>query len=392
MAQQSENALRHPGLMEGRINPVSEQQQPGLRFDIYERVHLQEDLAGIQELNDVELVPHIQVLTLDDQAILKGNLLLTGNYASEEGGQPRLLEHLIPVEITLPLNRIHRVEDIQMEIENFDIDLLSARSLNVTGVLSLQGVEIVSAPLESWREEEEVTFVHEVDFPRNEPPGAYPVQPIEETPMIQPIPQPVPLPVVPQPVMQQPAAEAAPQVVQPPPMPVYESPVASSPQPFPPSVQEDAYDDGGSVVVEIEQTELKVSPHPDSTVVTEEKKDLKVAFGKKANEAVEINPYGIKSLLSKAGTYLTDKRRAEEEAQAALAEESRIDAVEWKRLFLQSSTDSQEFRKLKMCIVQREDTLESIAKRYQLNPRELQLLNRLNDQEISVGQVIYLPR
>ncbi|MBF0819940.1 hypothetical protein, partial [Streptococcus acidominimus] len=115
-----------------------EQPQPGLRFDIYERVHLQENVAAIQELNEVELLPHIQVLTLDEQAILKGNLLLTGSYTSEDGESTRTLEHLIPVEISLPLSRVHRVEDIQVDIENFDIDLLSSRSLNVTGVLSLQ--------------------------------------------------------------------------------------------------------------------------------------------------------------------------------------------------------------------------------------------------------------
>ncbi|NOV04063.1 LysM peptidoglycan-binding domain-containing protein [Paenibacillus planticolens] len=358
------------------------EQQPGLRFDIYERVHLQENLAGIQELNDVELSPHIQVLTLDDQAILKGNLLLTGNYASEEGGAPRLLEHLIPVEITLPLNRIHRVEDIQVEIENFDIDLLSARSLNVTGVLSLQGVEIVSAPVESWKEEEEVTFVHEVDIQRFEPPPANPTQPIQEAPREEPTPMPYPESVPQEPPMVH---------MMPEPMPVNEASVSEhSSQPSPPAIEEDEYSDGGSAIVEIEQTELKVTPHSDSTVVTEEKKDLKVAFGKKANEAVDLNPYGLKSLLSKAGSYLTDKRRAEEEAQAALAEESRIDAVEWKRLFLRQA-NSQEFRKVKMCIVQKEETLEAIAKRYQINPRELQLLNRLSDQEISAGQVIYLP-
>jgi stage VI sporulation protein D len=341
--------------MEGRINSVSEQ-QPGLRFDIYERVHLQEDLAGIQELTDVELLPHIQVLTLDDQAILKGNLLLTGNYFSEEGGTPRSLEHLIPVEITLPLNRIHRVEDILVDIENFDIDLLSARSLNVTGVLSLQGVEIVSAPVGSWQEEEEeeVTFVHEVDIPRFEPPLPYPSQPTQK--------------------------------------PVNIATIADVPFYSVPPLQEEVFYDDGVAQAEIEQTESKVTPYHENTVVTEDKKDLKVAFGKKANEAIDINPYGIKSLLSKAGSYLTDKRKAEEEAQAALAEETRIDAVEWRRLFLQSSTSSQEFRKLKMCIVQKEDTLESIAKRYQLNPRELQLLNRLSDQDISVGQVIYLPK
>ncbi|MGO4274208.1 LysM peptidoglycan-binding domain-containing protein, partial [Paenibacillus sp. TAF58] len=344
--------------MEGRINSVSEQ-QPGLRFDIYERVHLQEDLAGIQELNDVELLPHIQVITLDDQAILKGNLLLTGNYFSEERDTPRSLEHLIPVEITLPLNRIHRVEDIQVEIENFDIDLLSARSLNVTGVLSLQGVEIVSAPPENWREEEEVTFVHEVNTPSFEPPMPYQPQPLQEPPAI--------------PTIREPVNAAS----------------ISAAIPYAAPVQDEVVSNDGVVVVEIEQTELKVTPHQESTVVTEDKKELKVAFGKKADEAVDINPYGIKSLLSKAGSYLTDKRNAEAEAQAALAEDTRIDAVEWKRLFLQSSTGAQEFRKLKLCIVQKEDTLESIAKRYQLNPRELQLLNRMSDQEISVGQVIY---
>ena len=45
-----------------------------------------------------------------------------------------------------------------------------------------------------------------------------------------------------------------------------------------------------------------------------------------------------------------------------------------------------------MCIVQKEDTLESIAKRYQITTREIQLMNRLSDQDVTVGQVIYLPR
>ncbi|MEW9700149.1 LysM peptidoglycan-binding domain-containing protein [Paenibacillus sp. SI8] len=343
------------------------EQQPGLRFDIYERVHLHEGLAGIQELNDVELLPHIQVITLDDQAILKGNLLLTGNYSSIEGEEPRSLEHLIPVEITLPLNRIHRVDDIQIEIENFDVDLLSARSLNVTGVLSLTGVEMVSAPIERWREEEEITFIHQADFTRNEP--APPTSPHE------PVPTPYQEPTYPY----TPAPEPEPELVNTAPL-VQQEPV----------VQEVEPPADSHFVVEVESTELKVTPHQENTVVTEEKKELKVAFGKKANEAVDINPYGIKSLLSKAGAVLSDKRKEGADAQAA--EDAKIDAVEWKRLFLQSSAGSQEFRKLKMCIVQREETLETIAKKYQVNPRELQLLNRLSDQEVSAGQVIYLPK
>lgn len=48
------------------------------------------------------------------------------------------------MEITIPLSRVNRLEDIAVEIENFDVDLLSARSLNITGVLSLQGIETSS--------------------------------------------------------------------------------------------------------------------------------------------------------------------------------------------------------------------------------------------------------
>ena len=40
---------------------------------------------------------------------------------------------MIPVEITVPLNRVSSLDDIAVEIENFDVDLLSKRSLNITG-------------------------------------------------------------------------------------------------------------------------------------------------------------------------------------------------------------------------------------------------------------------
>lgn len=363
------------------------EQQPGLRFDIYERVHLQEDLAEIRELNDVELVPHIQVITLDQQAILKGNLLLTGSYLSQNSEEPRNLEHLIPVEITLPLNRIHRVEDILVEIENFDVDLLSARSLNVTGVLSLQGVEMVSAPIEDWREDEEVTFVHEAEEVRGEPAPQAEVQEPEQSQE--------PLQV---PVQVEEPAKAPVQTQVPVPFPeqaAVQEPLDASPQPVS-SGQEESAPEAEIVKAELEQeqTEWKVETDPEEgTVLTEEKKELKVAFGKKANEAVEIKPYGIKTLLSKAGALLqSEKKREDLQERPSLAEEQKADAVEWKRLFLQTDDGKQEFRKLRMCIVQKEETLETIAKRYQLNPRELQLLNRLGDQELTAGQVIYLPR
>src|SRR5690606_24820386 len=46
-------------------------------------------------------------------------------------------------------------------IENFDIDVLSTRSPNVTGVLSLHGIEMVSEEQQTWQEQEEILYVHE---------------------------------------------------------------------------------------------------------------------------------------------------------------------------------------------------------------------------------------
>jgi len=375
------------------------EQQGGLRFDIYERVHLQEGIVGIRELDGVELVPNIQVLTSGDQAVLQGNLQLLGSYGGEDGSSEQTLRHLIPVEITLPLSRVQRVEDIEIEIENFDIDLLSSRSLNVTGVLSLKGLETFASPADSWQEGEELTFIHEAGEARHEPvpvppPAPAPIPVPTPTPpvLVEPTPVPVPTPVP----MPEPTPTPMPVPAAPIPGPIAEVP----PQPAPPPAQEEPpavapadSPEWPQGALGAEETEIQVEDTPEATVVTEEKKELKVAFGKKADEAVEVKPYGIKSLLSKAGSLLQgDKRKEEADARPAAADEARTDAVEWKRLFLQSEDERQEFRKVRLCIVQKEETLETIAKRYQLNARELQLLNRLGDAEVSAGQVIYLPR
>lgn len=42
-------------------------QSHGLRFDIYERIHLSEELPGIAELEEVELLPEIQVIQREDR-------------------------------------------------------------------------------------------------------------------------------------------------------------------------------------------------------------------------------------------------------------------------------------------------------------------------------------
>ncbi|MFD2116487.1 LysM peptidoglycan-binding domain-containing protein [Paenibacillus yanchengensis] len=134
----------------------------GLRFDVYERVHLPDDVAAIDELEEIELIPRIAVMDEGDQAILRGQLLLSGVYRSSEVHDGILaLEHRIPVEISLPMHRVSRLDDISIDIDNFDVDILSARTLNVTGVLSLRGLLVDSVEEEQQWQEEVFTAVHE---------------------------------------------------------------------------------------------------------------------------------------------------------------------------------------------------------------------------------------
>ncbi|NTZ17161.1 LysM peptidoglycan-binding domain-containing protein [Paenibacillus sp. JMULE4] len=366
-------------------------QHNGIRFDIYERVHLSEGVLGIKELEGVELTPHIQVLPQGEQAVLRGNLLLTGTYVDEHDRPEQTLQHLIPVEITLPLNRVQHVEDIAVEIENFDVDLLSERSLNVTGVLSLGGIEIVSrSESELWREaEEEVVFIHEVSEHRS---GVQDEWPSAINSAAEAIPQ----------REQAPASEVRQEADEPinrhEPVAKTSEPVKEEKPVQEPKAAETAKPEEKPVqdlkAAEAAKTEDFAA---EAETDTDEKKELKVAVGsKKTSEAPESSTepvyksFGLASLLNFASK--KSDSRPPEDGQPTQQELSPSEKAEWKNLLLHSDREQQQFKKLRMCIVQKEETLETIAKRYDLNPREIALYNRLGEGELTEGQIVYIPK
>lgn len=345
----------------------------GLRFDIYERVHLPDDVTGINELNELELTPHIQVHNHGEHAVLKGNLLLLGSYVGDGAEQQvQKLQHSIPVEITLPMNRIQKLEDIGVEIENFDVDLLSSRSLNVTGILSLRGIEVASSAREDWREDEELVFVHQADI---QPDAAASTG---ET--------------------QQEAQEDGESAVE------ERSEIEQAP-PDEVIVEAEVTEVTEEDEVGEQETELAgdITPFVSKTEEeADEKIDLKIAFGsKKAAEHEDAKGIDLKSLLHKSSSGTSKEYQdADAERQGIQSSEepngseeasSSGDSLEWKKLFLTPDHEAHQFRKVRMCIVQREETIELIADRYSLNPREIILYNRLGEQSISEGQVIYIP-
>jgi len=397
----------------------------GLRFDIYERVTLPENAAAVEELEEIELVPRVQTINDGDQTLLKGHLLLIGVYrSSDQRSQPMRLEQQLPVEISLPSERLQQGEHLTLEIENFDVHLLSPRTINVTGVLALRGVQPVSGPSPVWRDDS-FTVVHQAslepafrteastDGETADAPGEIgdvaggvsgdgaghaPGETTGDAPIDR---------------------EAAQDALN--------GPDAGIPEVLAASGSPGTSADEGHNRTEPAESEVSAasadggvpnpdaaSPQPDPfatfpTIPADTKAhnrdeagvELKVAFGAKPETAQDAaSGAGLSQMLR--DKWLQEEPAQDqpqepqvnsrpEEPQTPNSRTSSGDELEWSKLFVSGDKELESFRKIRLCIVQREDSLESIAARYQLRPIEIQQRNRLSGDALSEGQVLYIP-
>ncbi|MEC0168488.1 LysM peptidoglycan-binding domain-containing protein [Paenibacillus graminis] len=456
-------------------------QSHGLRFDIYERIHLPAELPGIAELEEVELIPDIQVIQREDRAELYGQLLLTGLYRGEDDRTQRL-EHAIPVEITVPLTRVSSLDDIGVEIENFDIDLLTMRTVNITGVLSLRGIGSGETQ-PAWQQEEyTVAYTAEEAEQRQEAPaakhehendalyenslwtygeGATDIAAHEQADAIS---AETTASAV-NPLFPDEAVYTGPAAVAQPPQKDKEAkvrthslntptgyaaaeltahpqkadkapqePVAShflaandlnpaetarisgstealgaesgepeaeihavhkeEPQAVAEAVENAANPPAEAAAETLPANENELFTAPDVQPVPEEKPDLKIALGsKKEEKAEEREPLTYSTLLSSSRAHREQENQHAQEQEAAVpaAAPDAGNDTEWKSRFIGGRGGTELFRKVRLCIVQREETLDTIAEKYQLSARELVMYNRLSGQNVEEGQVLYIP-
>ncbi|PZE19997.1 LysM peptidoglycan-binding domain-containing protein [Paenibacillus xerothermodurans] len=157
-------------------------------------------------------------------------------------------------------------------------------------------------------------------------------------------------------------------------------------EPEPANPQAEAFADTAAVPVNAETSEP-------ATIQPDHKKDLKIAFaGKQPENDSAVGSAGFTSLLQSQHSVHTEAKEPEAQAPADAQPPGKGEKLEWKKLLLSSNKEQNEFRRIRLCIVQKEETLESIAKRYDLNPREIALLNRLGDNDVIAGQIVYIPQ
>jgi stage VI sporulation protein D len=155
---------------------MQEKQDALLTFPVQYSVFISPDQNEIEQIDEIELTPHIQIKETDKEVIVSGHLKLEGKYAGkspkwqdtsiedhnipvtgyvdsvvfnpfsmdpnefEEVGHLTLFAEKIPVHICIARDKIEDVEQIYASIVSFDYDIQSARKLSIMAELALNGV------------------------------------------------------------------------------------------------------------------------------------------------------------------------------------------------------------------------------------------------------------
>jgi len=163
-----------------------------LSFTIKETIFLSSDRAGIGDLQELELVPDVEVLENQSYVSITGCLQLYGKYepirdtaepassgtetlveamsfsplrqeASERAayGLEEQIGHRIPLNITIPVERIAEMGDIYAIVDSFDYKLESPHQMLVEAELKIAGIHFADPAEERQQETNSYDYSYE---------------------------------------------------------------------------------------------------------------------------------------------------------------------------------------------------------------------------------------
>ncbi|KPD09287.1 hypothetical protein AM501_05090, partial [Aneurinibacillus migulanus] len=165
---------------------MQDNQEAILTFPVQHSVFISPDQSEIEQIDEIELTPHIQIKETTEEVIVSGYLMLEGKYAGKPPRFPDIslddpevkvtgyvdsvvfnpfamdpddfeteneltpFTEKIPVHICIARSKIEDVGQIYASITSFDYDVQSARKLAIMAELALNGVrsEVPTQPKE----------------------------------------------------------------------------------------------------------------------------------------------------------------------------------------------------------------------------------------------------
>jgi stage VI sporulation protein D len=358
---------------------LSQENQSTLRFSLEESLWFRKG-QEVEELVSISLDPDITIQENDQYVTIRGSLELTGEYKcyqaseiSEDEGftsqkfVERVAEleegncefsHRFPVDITIPTNRIESIYDIDVLVESFDYSTPERSCLKLSAELTISGLYEV-------KQEQEVEKVLE-ELPRSE---------TEDT------------------------IENEDEVVE-----VEVTAVQSSLEDnilFEAEARKQQVEESVEVLPkfptfnyqpQVEQEEITNQPSWDFQETRSE-----------GSQPVKVEPEIVVEEPSVENVHIeVDVNTHEESSSSSSSEEAPPKSIKKKKAHKKKAMSLTEFfarkdegsdkAKVKVCIVQKGDTVDSLADRYDVTVQNFLRINNLEiNQDVFEGQVLYIP-
>lgn len=397
----------------------------------------------VDEIVSLSLDPEITVQEHGEYVLIRGGLKLTGEYRSSgndgvtEGENESLssqvafrsieevtlnedgtgeIRHHFPIDVTIPQERIRSLDDIYVIVDSFDYDLPERGCIQLTADISITGMstgkldrelteEIVTTMeedrnfhFEAYNEEREeaqelagneteAETEVEAQFPTNE---EIPELVVEDSPT--------------QENGQRPEEDET--IVQ---FPTFEAAESTVVEEVRAEVEETVeveqdFSDELEVVSEVSEVKevqspaiafgvVKERPKTETTQVVEQSETKNNAFSVSKSFSGERKRESKKEVKQEQSQQQKPRNEANDQNQENTVEEAKTPREE-NALYLTkmlTKGEGEQFKKLKLCIIRENETLETIASRYEITQSTLIRINRLDDANVEEGQILYIP-
>ncbi|WP_153464706.1 stage VI sporulation protein D [Sediminibacillus terrae] len=381
---------------------MAEGGQSVFTFDLNESIWFKKG-QEVDEMMGISLDPEISIQDMGEFVSIRGVIELKGEYFQVKGlgdsdnsdgfsgehPSHRLVDqieayedgvneffHHFPVEVSIPKYRVNSLDEVMVGIESFDYELPASNQLKLNASLAIHGVteqrqestqETETAALQQTELEEEAEGLLE----ETDPEGAEGTRDntIPDTPQLEVVKEETELETEEQEVFRFDVKEKA------------ESPAEDHER-----EQKSADDLPASNDKEQEKVQEK---EQEKDRWKQKTQSLAEFFGKveEVEESAESSHVEYESDDGKAVDVYEESVESSEESP-----EGRDGETPDTRYLLNIFDNKEErYARLKMCIVQESDTLASLAEKYKVSPLHISKSNRLGDDDIEEGQILYIP-
>ncbi|GGJ84190.1 stage VI sporulation protein D [Lentibacillus kapialis] len=344
-------------------------EQEVFRFDLNESLYFEQG-QEVGEMTGISLDPDISIQAFNDYVSIRGVIELSGSYqkevtawekeetalGSDDYHSKRYVEkvvgldddqaefiHRFPVEISVPANRVSDLDDVTVAIESFDYEVPNQNQLKLSSTIEIHGIHDETVDTSESEQENEP-----VSPPRNDETFDFDIKMKKEEQL------------------------------------ETDEPFYEEHPPALPS-EEEQHNQVNEDDAEEDQSPSRIPWKSKKSQTLSEFFGNNVEELSQQGESVEEESYTENAEDPPDFSVYHDEGLAESEESEEAPEDVRYLADMFR------NDEEEKYTKMRLCIVQYNDTLEGIAERYEVSALQLLKQNRMTEEGIEEGQLLYIP-